>query len=153
MLMLGVMIKEKNLAKLIIMVKTKWLVYTVIIGLIPFIVRFFVFLFYKERTFDFLFSEIDFIVFGLILNLSNINELEDKVNLDKIWKTKNIGYSVLQIIVFSSILGLAYFSEIIKENLLDKNIIKICVFILCIVSFLVSYSIFNRINSIANGNN
>jgi len=135
------------------MVKTKWLVYTVIIGLIPFIVRFFVFLFYKERTFDFLFSEIDFIVFGLILNLSNINELEDKINLDKIWKTKNIGYSVLQIIVFSSILGLAYFSEIIKENLLDKNIIKICVFILCIVSFLVSYSIFNRINCIANGNN
>jgi hypothetical protein len=135
------------------MIKTKWLIYTVIIGLIPFFIRFFVFLFYTERTFDILINEIDFIVFGLILNLANINELEDKNNIDRIWKSKNIGFSILQIIVFSSILGLAYFSDILKGNQLDKDIIKVCAVVLSLVSLYISYSIFNRINTIAHGNN
>ena len=141
------------------MVKTKWFIYTVIIGLIPFIVRFFVFLFYEERSTDFLFNGIDFIIFGLVLNLSNINELEGKAYLDKkkldnwkTWKSRGIGLSVIFIIVFSSILGIAYFSEI-EGVKLDKTAIKICAIILSFVSFLFSYSIFNRINSIDNGKN
>lgn len=135
------------------MIKTKWLIYTVIIGLIPFFIRFFVFLFYRYRTLSFLFNEVDFIVFGLVLNLSNINELEDKKDLDGIWKTRNIGFSVLQIVVLSSMLGLAYFSEILKSGELDRNVIKVCAISLGLVSFLVSYSIFNRINAIANEQN
>lgn len=135
------------------MIKTKWLIYTVIIGLIPFFIRFFVFLFYKERTIDFLFNEIDFIVFGLVLNLGNINELEDKNDLDSVWKTRNIGFSVFQIIIFSSILGLAYFSEIMTGSQLDTIAIKICAIVLAFVSFLLSYSIFNRINTIENAKN
>lgn len=134
------------------MIKTKWLIYTVIIGLIPFLIRLFVFLFYRERTVEFLFNEIDFIIFGLVLNLANINELEDKNELDKIWKTRNIGFSVFQIIVFSSILGLAYFSEATHSDDLDLNVVKICAIVLSLVSLFLSYSIFNRLNSIANDN-
>jgi len=134
------------------MIKTKWLIYTVIIGLIPFFIRFFVFLFYKERTFGFLFNEVDFIVFGLVLNLANINELEDKNFLDSVWKTRSIGFSIFQIIVFSSILGLAYLSEIVKSGDLDRNVIKVCAIVLSGVSFFISYTIFNRINTIENGN-
>ena len=132
------------------MVKTKWLIYTVIIGLMPFIIRFLVYISHTGRSVDFLFSEIDFIIFGLVLNLSNINELEDKTDLEKVWRSKNIGYSVILIIIISSILGIAYFREIGSTEL-DKTVIRVCSAILSCVSFLVGYSIFNRINAIANG--
>ena len=106
------------------MVKTKWLIYTVIIGLIPFIIRFFVFLFYKGSNANFLLNEVDFILFGLVLNLSNINELENNRRVGKIWKTQKIGVSLFFIIIFSTFLMLAYLSEIEGVEL-SKVIFKI----------------------------
>ena len=88
------------------MKKTKWLIYTVVIGLIPFLIRSFICLFDKTSSISYWINETDFIIFGLVLNLSNINELEDKKVENQIWKTKKIGYSVLQIIIYSAILAI-----------------------------------------------
>jgi hypothetical protein len=130
------------------MKKAKWLIYTVIIGLLPFFIRSFICLFDKTGTFDYWINATDFIVFGLILNLSNINELEDKRLDDQLWKTKNIGYSVLQIILFSSIFAIITYSELKSNKDLNVYTVKICSFVLAFVSFIFSYSIFNRLNTI-----
>jgi uncharacterized membrane protein YidH (DUF202 family) len=120
--------------------KMKWLIYTVIIGLIPVFFFFIVFLLHKERSFDFLCSEIDFIIFGLVLNSSNINELENKTRVNKKLKTNHIGLSVILIVIFSFLLAPVYFNEI-KDIELDKTVFKILAVFLSFVSVLNSYSI------------
>lgn len=130
------------------MKKTKWLIYTVIIGLIPFLIRSFICLFDKTSSFSYWLNETDFIIFGLVLNLSNINELEDKEIENKIWKTKKIGYSIVQIIVFSAIFSIITYSEFKSNTDLNITTVKACSIILALVSFLFSYSIFNRFNKL-----
>lgn len=130
------------------MKKTKWLIYTVIIGLIPFLIRSFICLFDKTSSLNYWLNETDFIIFGLVLNLSNINELEDKEIENKIWKTKKMGYSIIQIIVFSAIFSIITYSEFKSNTDLNIITVKTCSMVLALVSFLFSYSIFNRFNKL-----
>jgi len=130
------------------MKKTKWLIYTVLIGLIPFLIRTFVFLFDKTATIDYWINETDFIVLGLVLNLTNINELEDKDFEDKIWKTRNIGFSVISIALFSAILAIVTYSDFKINPDLNKIVVKSCSIGLALISFIFSYSIYNRLNTI-----
>lgn len=130
------------------MKKTKWLIYTVLIGLIPFFVRSFICIFDKGGSVSYWLNETDFIVFGLILNLSNINELEDKKLNDKLWKTKNIGYSVFQIVIFSAIFAIVTYSDFKANKDLNVFAVKTCSMVLALVSFIFSYSIFNRLVTI-----
>lgn len=131
------------------MKKTKWLIYTVLIGMIPFLVRSFIALFDKTGTIDYWINETDFIVLGLVLNLTNINELEDKDFEDKIWKTRNIGFSVISIALFSAILAIVTYSDFKVNPDLDKFTVKACSITLALVSFIFSYSIYNRLNKIS----
>jgi hypothetical protein len=132
------------------MKKTKWLIYTVIIGLIPFLIRSFICLFDNTSTVSYWLNETDFIIFGLVLNLSNINELEDKKFEDQLWKTKNIGLSVVQIIIFSAIFAIVTYSDFKANPDLNYRTVKACSIFLAFTSFIFSYSIFNRINTIRN---
>lgn len=116
--------------------------------MIPFIIRSFIALFDKTGTVEYWINETDFIILGLVLNLTNINELEDKDFEDKIWKTRKIGYSVVSIAVFSSILAIVTYSDFKQNQDLDKTMVKGCSIALSFVSFIFSYSIFNRLNTI-----
>ena len=94
------------------MKRTKWLIYTVYVGLIPIIIRFFIYWFSNNITsIEYVFNETELITFGLILHLTNINELEDRVDLVRGWKTKNIGTSVILMVVLSVLLGIAYLAD------------------------------------------
>ncbi len=130
------------------MKKTKWLIYTVIIGLIPFLIRSFICLFDKTSTLNYWINETDFIIFGLVLNLANINELEDKELDDRLWKTKNIGFSVIQIVIFSAIFSIVTYSDFKSSTDINFVTVKTCSILLAFVSFVFSYSIFNRINTV-----
>jgi len=130
------------------MIKTKWLIYTVIIGLMPFLIRSFISIFDKTATLEYWINETDFIGLGLVLNLSNINELEDKDFEDKIWKTKNIGLSVVYIVLFSSILAIVTYSDFKHSTDINKWAVKCCSILLSLVSFFFSYSIYNRLNTL-----
>lgn len=130
------------------MKKTKWLIYTVIIGLIPFLIRTFIWLFDKTATVNYWLNESDFIVLGLVLHLTNINELEDRDIEDKIWKTKNIGISVIFISVFAAILAIVTYGDFKVNTDLDKTMIKGSSIILAVVSFIFSFSIYNRLTTL-----
>lgn len=130
------------------MKKTKWLIYTVIIGLIPFLIRTFIWLIDKTATIDYWLNESDFIVLGLVLHLTNINELEDRDFEDKIWKTKNIGISVVFIAVFAAILAIVTYADFKSNPDLDKTMVKWSSIILAFVSFILSYSIYNRLTTL-----
>ena len=63
-----------------------------------------------NREWGLLFNPVDFIFLGLTLNLTNLNELNNE-KLEPILKLKFEGYSVIQIILLSGILGILYFAE------------------------------------------
>lgn len=130
------------------MIKTKWLIYTVIIGLIPFLIRTLITLFDKQGSINYWINESDIINFGLVLNLSVINELEDKDFEDKLWKTRNIGFSVVSLILLSSILAIVTYSDFKNNTDINRIAVKWCAFILALVNFIFTYSIYNRLNTI-----
>ncbi|MNG90338.1 hypothetical protein D3C87_581460 [compost metagenome] len=135
---------ECHITKL--MIKTKWLIYTVLIGLMPFFIRVFIVLFDKRGSFGYLFNEIDFISFGLILNLSVINELEDKIVADKVWKSRVIGFSIFSILILSAILAIVTYSDFNMNKELNRNSIKICAILLAVVNFVLNYAVYNKLN-------
>lgn len=121
--------------------KAKWLIYTVLVGLIPIICRFFVWLVTKENIVDLILPS-DLIAFGLILHISNINEIEHFEESNSQWKTIQNGISIVFIAIYSVFFTLTLFDK----NFIDIEAITKSTFALCVVSFLLSYSVFDRIS-------
>ncbi|WP_036591245.1 hypothetical protein [Oceanospirillum maris] len=77
----------------------KWLVYTVIVGLIPMIGRLFIYSISEGGGVEFI-SSSDIIAFGLILHISNINELEH-IDDQSAWKTWANGLAIAFLAIYS----------------------------------------------------
>lgn len=144
------------------MKKKRWLYYTVIVGALPFIIRLIVFVFLNSRTCDFLFNAVDFVFLGLTLNLTNVNELnslrfKNKRNQEAVFNDNNketlIWWSTFFIILLSLTLGMLYMSEQTGLNILDKDAALYGSTGLCIVSFIFSNSVINKLNSLDHGTN
>lgn len=80
--------------------KIKWLIYTVLVGLIPILSRLIVWVVTKEGSVDLL-SPSDFVAFGLVLHISNINEIEHFSGVEREWKTSQNGISIAFIAFYS----------------------------------------------------
>ena len=57
------------------MKKNRWLYYTVCVAALPIAIRIIVFLLMAKQDLSVLVNAVDFVYFGLTLNLSNMNEL------------------------------------------------------------------------------
>lgn len=121
--------------------KTKWLIYTVLVGLIPILSRLIVWVVTKEGSVN-LFSPSDFVAFGLVLHISNINEIEHFSGIEREWKTAQNGISIAFIAFYSVLLALT----LIGDKIVDVAAITICTMVLSIVSFIISYSVYDRIS-------
>lgn len=122
-----------------------WLIYTCLLGLIPVIARFVVWLISKSGVE--LFAISDLVAFGLVLHSANINEVNRLRDPDAKWKTIHNGISIVFIVIYTLLL----FSTISSsENLNQKSILSTTI-ILGIVSFLISYSVLRRAQLIEGG--
>lgn len=126
--------------------KIKWLIYTVLVGLIPIFSRLLIWTVTQTGTLKMLATP-DFIAFGLILHISNINEIEHLSNDNKSWKTTQNGTSILFIALYSVLFSLIMISEGIP-NFINSQVLLICTIILSTISFVISYSVFHRISNI-----
>lgn len=121
--------------------KVKWLIYTVLVGLLPILSRLMVWIVTKENTVELL-SPSDFVAFGLVLHISNINEIEHFSDIGKEWKTIQNGTSIVFIAFYSVLFAIT----LIGGNIVDLTAITYCTIILSIVSFFISYSVYDRIS-------
>ena len=130
--------------------KTKWLIYTVLVGLIPVIARLFIWLVTKEGSVD-IFAASDFIAFGLVLHISNINEIEHFSAQKEQWKTIQNGGSIAFIAFYSILFAI----NLIGEKIVDVEAITKCAIGLSVVSFFISYSVYDKVSkaSIPTGEN
>ena len=126
--------------------KIKWLIYTVLVGLIPIISRLLVWLVTESGTVNLLTAN-DFIAFGLILHISNINEIEHLDDKNKSWKTIQNGTSITFIALYSVLFTLILLTEGIPA-IVNINAIKFCTIFLALISFLISFSVFHRISNV-----
>ncbi len=122
--------------------KAKWLIYTVLIGLIPFFVRLLFFIGFKNLSPVYLLNEIDFAAFGLVLYVTNLNELQENYTGSQDWKNINIGLCIFALVIYSIVLAVAYFTEIDTKELYTNRLkIKYCSLVLSALSLVYSYFI------------
>ena len=124
--------------------KIKWLIYTVLVGLIPILSRLIVWAVTKAGSVNLL-SPSDFVAFGLVLHISNINEIEHFSGVERGWKTTQNGISIAFIAFYSVLFAL----NLIGENIVDVKALTTCTVVLSIVSFLISYSVYDRISKVS----
>lgn len=122
--------------------KIKWLIYTVLVGFLPILSRLIVWLVTSKGTID-LFSAPDFVAFGLVLHISNINEIEHYTE-DKSWKTAQNGISIAFIAFYSVLFALTLLGG--SDSSIDVKTTKVCAMFLAAVSFSISYSVYDRLS-------
>lgn len=146
------------------MKRIKRLLIIILIGFLPLLVRFIIYLFaaYKKSSLPFSLNEMDFIFLGLIINYTNIYEmnavgLSDRFLGDTIVKENNwFGMSILiclfSMMIFLGILAVSllnryypYFSFIADLGLLRNYSI-----ILNIISIILRLAIIDRLTNIEN---
>lgn len=125
--------------------KSKWLAYTVLVGLIPILSRLLVWAISSENVVP-AFSAADFVAFGLVLHISNINELEHTSSQNKSWKTLQNGISVIFIALYSVIFAVLLLAEK-SPKLIDPKSLLYCVIALATTSMLLSLSVLHRLNA------
>ena len=125
--------------------KTKWIIYTVLVGLIPILSRLFIWLVTKTGPLQ-PFTASDFVAFGLILHISNINEIEHATDIEKSWKTIQNGISIIFITFYSVLFSLALIGE--QSDIIEVCTLTLCAFSLSLVSFLISYSVHDRMSKL-----
>lgn len=129
-------------------VKVKWLIYTVLVGLIPVVLRALLWAISPDQTVD-LFSASDFVAFGLILHISNINEIEHFNDLEKSWKTFQNGTSIFLITVYSFLFAAYLFGQA-NPGKINIGTVRTISMILSGVSFYLSFSVYDRISKVEN---
>ena len=127
------------------MLKLKWFIYTVLIGLIPVGARFFIVLVIPRADYEILWNETDIASFGLAINISNISVLEHE-SMYRQWKTIVNGFSVILLIFIALVFALSFMKEI-EPGLISVVRLKQISFILAFASFVLSYVVYDRLGS------
>ena len=127
-------------------VKSKWLAYTFLVGLIPILTRLLVWLITKNGIVAPLVAT-DFVAFGLVLHISVINELEHLPAKDKNWKSVQNGTSLIFISLYCALFAISIISEKIID-LVDAELMLNSAIFFAIISTLLSFSVFYRISKL-----
>ena len=121
--------------------------YTVLVGLIPVICRLLIWTISEDRGLASL-NAADFIVFGLILHISIINEIEHFNDSQTSWKTIQNGTSIA-FITWYGVLFAAYLLGQSNPGLIDAAAIRCVAIGFSVVSFVLSFSIYYRISKLS----
>ena len=135
------------------MKKSRWLYYTVGVAALPIVVRIIVFILMAHKDWPVLVNAVDFVFFGLTLNLSNMNELNSlrlkgrKRVISDNEREKLSGWSIYAIVVLCIILGFLYVPYG-GQTVFNPIAILIASISLAIASFFLSFKVINKINTI-----
>lgn len=141
----------------------RWLIYTVIVGALPILVRLLVYLISNHIPNALCFSPIDIVFFGLTLNISNINEVNGlkpkrtkKVEVDVISNYKDAfsALSTLLIIFLAIPLGALYMGELTDQTIINQTTAFIGAIVLSVLSLVFSSIVmYNVLKLQKHGNN
>jgi hypothetical protein len=137
-------LEEVSKSNMLNIVKIKWLMYTVVIGLIPVLLRMLIWSILQNRTMDLL-NASDFVAFGLILHISNINQIEHFNESDKSWKTVQIVLSIVFILFYGVLFACSLLGQS-NPGLINIRSITYFSIGFSVVSFLISFVVYDRVS-------
>jgi hypothetical protein len=126
------------------MLRLKWLIYTVIVGLIPILARLMVYFLAPDAAKSFMWSATDISAFGLVLNISNINAVENE-DVDAQWRTWCNGLSVMHVVFITGLFILSFTTELQPGFLDTSRLIQVAVLLGC-TSFILGLTVYNRLS-------
>ena len=121
------------------MTKTKWIIYTVLIGLVPVLSRLLIALLSRAHVNSFEAS--DFVGFGFVLTIANINGLEHATNVSPGWKTQSIGISLIIV----ALLSIVFVASCLSAELFDRTKTLLSALVLAAGALLHGYSVIDRL--------
>ena len=122
----------------------KWIFYTVLVGLIPVFARLLVWAVDQNQDVP-KFDATDFIIFGLIVHISIINEIEHFNRGHQSWKTIHNGSSVWFIVMYAVLFACQIVGKTHPGLFNDSAILNVA-WVLSSVSFLIGLSVFYRLS-------
>lgn len=142
---------------------TRWLIYTVIVGALPILVRLLVYFISNHMPNAICFSPIDLVFFGLTLNISNINEVNslrvgkgEKGGADVISNYKDVfsAISAILIILLAIPMGALYMGDMTDITIINQTTAFIGAIALGILSLVFSCIVmYNVLKLHKHGNN
>ena len=130
----------------------KWLIYTIAVGFIPALLRMLVWLISQDKSSLDIFNALDFVVLGLVLQISNINEIEHLYDSERTWKTTHNGISVILIIFYSALLVFYLLGESIPESI-DESTVKSLAMATAPLSIGLSFLVYYRVSRLEEARN
>ena len=126
----------------------KWLIYTVVVGFIPVLLRMLVWLISQDKSALDVFNALDFIVLGLVLQISNINEIEHLYDSERTWKTTHNGISIILIVFYSALFVFYLLGESIPDSI-DEAAVKSLAMAAALPSIVLSFMVYYRVSKLA----
>lgn len=122
--------------------KWRWLVFTVLFGLIPILLRLLVSALISGEEHVAALAPADFIAFGIVLQVSIFNEMKYHDLNDVLWKQLMSGFSTLLILIYGTLYVLALLAEIFHS--INLTAILCISTTLSLVSFLLCLTVYDR---------
>lgn len=124
--------------------KSKWLSYTLVVGLIPMATRLLVWITTAPGKVNAL-NAADFLILGLVLHASMINELEHLSVKDRDWKTLQNGSSLFFITLYNALFAITIIGEK-NPDLIEANVMLSMSIIVATWSTALGFSVFHRLS-------
>lgn len=141
----------------------RWLIFTVLVGALPILVRLLVYLISNHLPDAVCLSPVDIVFFGLTLNISNINEVSSlkaqkvkkgEVDVISNYKDTFSGLSTFLIILLAIPLGALYMGELTDQTLINQTTAFIGAITLGVLSLVFSSIVMYNVLKLQNhGNN
>jgi phosphatidylglycerophosphate synthase len=124
--------------------KVKWAMYTVLLGMIPIIARAFTWAVSSSSTSIQPLSATDVAGYGIVLVATNISGLEHEHRVDPAWKSRSNALSIMFAIVLALVFTVSALTEVWDG--LDSRKILIGSVLLAIVATVHSYAVWDRLS-------
>lgn len=135
------------------MKKSRWLYFTVGVAALPIVIRIIVFVLMVNHDFSILVNAVDFVFFGLTLNLSNMNELNSlrirdrNTIISENERERLSSWSLYAIVVLCIILGFLYVPNG-GQVVFNPMTMLVASILLAMVSFFHSLKVINKIDKL-----
>lgn len=126
--------------------RTRWLIYTVLVGMLPIFARLLIWSVMTPKSIQIV-NALDFVTLGLVLHISNINEIEHFTKADRQWKTIHNGTSIAFICFYSVLFATYNIGEVIP-GFVNTGVLTYLVIALTGISLTLSYSVYHRVSKL-----
>lgn len=122
--------------------KILWLIYTVLFGMVPILIRLFVASLVNGDKISWV-SASDFISLGIVMQISILAEIRYNESSGSAWKSAIIGISVLAIIFYAALFAFALLGEVNMD--INQLAVLSMSILMSICSFLLCWAVYDRV--------